>query len=201
MTNSLRWRVCLTSAASAVALVAAPLVGAQTAHAQYPPQPPCLNLGASTVPAGGTVDFRATGFTPRQLVTALLASDPIILGRYRADADGTAFATATIPKSVRAGWHTFKVTAHNPDRTCSARIKVRAAVGRPDHDGHDGHEHDGDSGQGPGGDDGRNGHNEPGRPDLADTGSEKALAASGIAAGLIALGGGTMLTVRRRRSA
>ncbi|WP_327412434.1 hypothetical protein [Streptomyces sp. NBC_01233] len=151
------------------------------------------------------MNFRATGFAPRQPVTALLASDPIVLGRYRADAGGTAYATVTIPNRVRAGWHTFKVTARNPNLTCSARIKVRAAVGWPDHDRHDGHRDGGNNGHGHDGDDGRNGHNEPGRPDrspdLADTASEQALAASGSAAGLIAAGGGTMLAVRRRRSA
>lgn len=130
------------------------------------------------------MNFRATGFAPGQPVTALLASDRIILGRYEADASGTAHATVTIPKRVRVGWHTFKVIARHPDRTCSARIKVWAAVGRPDH-GH--------------GDDGQNEHNGPERPDhgpdLAVTGSEN------IAAGLIAAGGGTVLAVRRRRSA
>ncbi|WP_404954100.1 hypothetical protein [Streptomyces sp. 147326] len=117
----------------------------------------------------------------------MLASDPIVLGRYRADASGTTHATVTIPKRVRAGWHTFKVTARNPDLTCSARIKVWAAGGRPDH------------GHGDDRDDGQNEHNRPERPDhgpdLADTGSEN------LAAGVIAAGGGTMLAVRRRRSA
>ncbi|MET9567666.1 hypothetical protein ABZY34_00700 [Streptomyces virginiae] len=150
------------------------------------------------------MNFRATGFAPRQPVTALLASDPIVLGRYQADASGTAYATVTIPNRVHAGWHTFKVTARNPNHTCSARIKVRAAVGRPDHDGHDGHG-DGGKGHGHDGGDGGNGHNQPGRPDhgpdLANTASEQALAASGGAAGLMAVGGGAMLAVRRRRSA
>ncbi|MGW0751261.1 hypothetical protein [Streptomyces sp. NPDC002587] len=190
-------------------LVAGPLVGAQTAHAQYPPAPPSLTLSTTTVTAGGTLDFRATGFAPRQRLTSFLESDPIVLGRHQADGSGAAQATVTIPRTVRAGWHTFKVTArrHAVTLTLSARIRVRAAVGWPDHGGHDGHGHDGHGhdGHGPDGDDGRNGHNEPGRPDhgpgLADAGSEPALAASGIAAGLIAAGGGTMLAVRRRRSA
>ncbi|MFD9358127.1 hypothetical protein [Streptomyces sp. NPDC060031] len=203
MTKSTKWRVCLTSAASAVVLVVAPLVGAQAAHAQhppppYPPPPPCLTLGATTATAGGAVNFRATGFAPWQPVTASLDWNPIVLGRYRADASGTADATATIPNWVRTGWHTFKVTARNPNLTCSARIKVRAAD-------HDGHEHDGYNGHWPDGEGGGNGHNGSGRPDhgpdIADTSSEKALAASGIAAGLIAAGRGTMLAVRRRRSA
>jgi hypothetical protein len=196
MTTSPRWRVALASAASAAALVAGPLVGAQIAHAQdpptyptthhpmapYPPQPGELTLSATTVRAGGTVSFTATGFAARQRVTALLESHPIVLGRFQADDDGTAEGTVTIPRRVRPGWHTFKVTARGSGRCLSTRIKVLPAHGKPGHNGSHGT---------PGHDDHRG--------NLANTGSERALASSEIAAGLIAAGGGTMLTVRRRR--
>ncbi|MET9882037.1 hypothetical protein ABZZ20_02565 [Streptomyces sp. NPDC006430] len=182
-------------------LVAAPLVGAQTAHAQYPPAPPSLTLSATTVTAGGTLDFRATGFAPQRRVTSSLDSDRIVLGRHQSDASGAAQATVTIPTRVRPGWHTFRLTARHPalTLTLSARIRVQAAVGQPGHDGHGGH---GDDGHG---DSAWYEPNRPERPahgqDLAVTGGEKALAASGIAAALIVAGRGAMLAVRRRRSA
>ncbi|MFD7004024.1 hypothetical protein ACFWA5_49345 [Streptomyces mirabilis] len=181
MTTSPRWRVALASAGSAAVLVAAPLVGAQTAHAQYPPPPPRLTLSRTTLPAGGALTFVGTGFGARQLVTASLFSNEVVLGRYRATRTGVVTGKVTIPRHVVLGSHTFKLTARHPDLTLSAGISVQGRLGRP--------------GSEPGGS--SNHHH---RPDLAETGNEKALALGGTAAGLIAAGGGTMLAVRRRRS-
>ncbi|MFJ5530146.1 hypothetical protein [Streptomyces sp. NPDC093261] len=189
MTSSPRWRYALASAASAAVLVAAPLMGAQTAYAQYPPPPPTLTLDKTTVRVGETVTHHATGFAPRQIVTVLLESREIVLGRFQAHDDGTVDGTVTIPSRVRPGLHVFRLTARNPHRSASTRIRVLPALGRP------GDDH-------PGGGHGRHAAWE--RPEhragLAATGSEKALAVGGTAAGLIAAGGGTMLAVRRRRS-
>ncbi|WP_217566570.1 hypothetical protein [Streptomyces sp. GbtcB7] len=162
-------------------LVAAPLVGAQTAHAQYPPPPPSLTLSRTTLPAGGALTFRGTGFAARQLVTASLFSHEVVLGRYRADGGGVVTGKVTIPKRTALGRHTFKLTARHPSLTLSVRIKVQGRLGRP--------------GSEPSGS--WNPHHRPG---LAETGNEKALALGGAAAGLVAAGGGTMLAVRRRRS-
>jgi hypothetical protein len=181
MTTPPRWRVALASAASAAVLVAAPLVGAQTAHAQYPPPPPSLTLSRTTLPAGGALTFRATGFAARQLVTAALFSKEVDLGRYRADRRGVVRGTVTIPRRTVLGRHTFKLIARHPSLTLSVRIRVQGRVGRP------------------GGESGVSWKPHH-RPNLAETGSEKALALGGTAAGLVAAGGGTMLAVRRRRS-
>ncbi|MFF4724678.1 hypothetical protein ACFY3M_04985 [Streptomyces mirabilis] len=173
-------------------LVAAPLVGAQAAHAQpYPPPTGPLTLSATTVNPGDGVSFTGTGFASQQNVTAQLLSTPITLGQFQADGSGTVQGTVTIPMSIRAGAHVFKLTARHPSRTLSVRIRVLDGVGGHNgHGGHGGGRHDGHNGPG------RSDH----RPGLAETGSEKALAVSGIAAGLVVAGGGTMLAVRRRRS-
>jgi len=181
MTASPRWRVAMASAASAAVLVAAPLVGAQTAHAQYPPPPPSLTLSSTTMPAGGALTFRGTGFAARQLVTAWLFSNEVVLGRYRADRRGVVRGDVTIPRRIALGSHTFKLIARHPGLTLSSPITVQGRVGRPgDQTGVSWHTHH--------------------RPNLAETGSEKALALGGSAAALVAAGGGTMLAVRRRRS-
>ncbi|MGW5171698.1 LPXTG cell wall anchor domain-containing protein [Streptomyces nodosus] len=137
------------------------------------------------VPAGGSVHFIGRGFARRQLVTAELHSRTIILGRFRANDVGRVSGTVTIPRRVHLGWHTFRLTARHPFRSVSARIRVV----RHEHRRHDRHHrwHDGR---------GRHHYDR-----LAATGSERTLAVGGAAAGLIAVGGGTMLAVRRRRNA
>jgi LPXTG-motif cell wall-anchored protein len=216
MTSSPRWRVALASAASAAMLVAAPLVGAQTAHAQpYPPPPPTLTLSVTTVRIGDHISFTATGFGNGQAVTALL--DRRIVGRFTADPGGTVEGTLTVPR-VHRGWHDFRLAARQPNRSLSTRIMVEPLLGLPSpspsptgphapghHDGHGrqtGFDRPGGSDDGRGGPgalnsgSGQTGH----RRSLAQTGDETALAYGGAAAGLIAAGGGTLLIMRRRRS-
>lgn len=224
MTTSPRWLVALASAAWTAVLAAALLVGAQTSHAQpYPPPPPSLTLSDTTVPAGGELSFEASGFGPGQLVTALLFSHKIVLGRFTADSQGVVAGTVTIPRSVEPGVHTFKLVARNPDLTLSARITVLPPEdeteppgdpdrpGRPgdhdgrhddDHDGrHDGRHDDDHDGRHDGNHDGDHGQGRhEDRPALADTGGEKALVLGIAAAGLVAVCGGALLAIRRRRS-
>ncbi|MDQ0762570.1 hypothetical protein [Streptomyces canus] len=188
MTRSPRWRGALTSAAAAAALIAAPLMGAQTAHADaapYPPPPPTLTLTATTVQAGGRLGFRGTGFAPRQRVEADLRSFVVVLGIFRANANGVVTGTVTIPRSTRPGYHTFELIGRNPYRRAAARIKVlrsqhRAVLADPVNTSYD--------------------DKQPKGASLASTGSGTALALGGAAAVLIAAGGATMFAVRRRRS-
>ncbi|OAH09618.1 hypothetical protein [Streptomyces jeddahensis] len=181
MTTSSRWRAALASAATAAVLVAAPLVGAGTAHAQYPPGPPSLGLNASTVTAGGTLTFSATGFAAGQEVIASILSREVVVGEYYANAEGAVSATVTIPSYIRPGRHTFQLVAHDPDLTLRANIIVRGSAGRPGAPGGGGH-----------------GKDRP--PYLADTGSDDdtTLMLSAAAGGLVALGAGTMVVMRRR---
>ncbi|MET8953646.1 hypothetical protein ACWEO4_35780 [Streptomyces sp. NPDC004393] len=186
----------------------APLMGAQTAHAQYPPPAPTVTVDRTTVRVGETLTHHGTGFVARHLVTVLLESRPIVLGHVMVRDDGTEDGTVTIPRRVHPGWHTLRLVERRDHRSASIRIRVLPALGRPGGPGRPG---DGDDR--PGGGHGHS-HSHYGnftgrhsasgrsehRPGLAATGSEKALAVGGAAAALIAAGGGTMLAVRRRRS-
>ncbi|MEU9241332.1 hypothetical protein [Streptomyces sp. NPDC048385] len=189
MTRSPQWRGTLASAASAAVLVAVPLVGAQPARAEtaqpYPPPPPTLTLSATTVPAGGRLGFRGTGFFPGQRVEADLRSHVVVLGVFRANANGVVTGRVTIPRRTRPGFHTFELVGRNPYRKASARIKVlrphhRADLNEPDNAPDD-------SGQ-------------PADADTTNEGGPTPLAEGSAAAGLVSLGGGTMLALRRRRS-
>ncbi|MFI6933877.1 hypothetical protein [Streptomyces sp. NPDC050287] len=195
MTRSPGWRGALASAA---VLVAAPLAGAQTAHAQsggpypppYPPPPHCLTLSATTVHAGGRLGFHGTGFAPRQRVEAELRSFAVVLGTFTADRYGEVTDTVTIPRRTQPGFHHFELIARHPHRKCAVDIKVlhtkdRALLADPVNTTTNTTTYD---------------DKQPERAGLANTGSGKALALGGAAAGLIAAGGGTMLAVRRRRS-
>ncbi|WP_338780298.1 LPXTG cell wall anchor domain-containing protein [Streptomyces sp. DG1A-41] len=192
MKNSPLWRVALASAASA-AVIAAPLVGAGTAHAQYPPPGPGLTLSSDTVEAGEDVSFTGTGFAPNQApVTAVLFSKKVVLGRFQADRQGVVEGTVTIPECTPPGPHTFKLFAHDPDLILRAPLEVLPPAGDVDCPGDDGRDdHYGHDGRGD-----HRGHH--GR--LADTGNDETLMMlGGAAAGLAAVGGGTMLAMRRRR--
>ncbi|MFD7054539.1 hypothetical protein ACFWBS_35085 [Streptomyces mirabilis] len=199
MTTPPRWRVALASAASAAVLVAAPLVGAQAAHAQqdpppYPPPHPCLVLSATTVQAGDRLRFRGTCFAARQLVTAELHSHEVVLGKFRANSQGVVEGRVTIPRRTKPGRHTFELEGRHPKLKYSTRIRVL-----------EGDRHPGRSEPGGRGGLGTNAmFGGPGRSDsrqhLAETGSERALALGGTAVALVAAGGGTLMAARRRRS-
>ncbi|MER6410493.1 hypothetical protein [Streptomyces humidus] len=159
-------------------------------------------------------------FTPRADVTALMESTPVVLGHFRALADGSAAGTVTIPANTVTGWHLFRLTSRRPHPSIGVNIFVQGGLTPsqpprpPHHPGNPGHH------EGPG----HGGHNGPGvatnaslelaaaaepahgpqadRSDrnLAATGSDKSLVIGGAATALLVAGGGTMLTVRRRRS-
>ncbi|MGV9242479.1 hypothetical protein [Streptomyces sp. NPDC003710] len=189
-------------------LVAAPLVGAQTAFAQYPPTAPTLTLSVTTVAPGQPLTFTARGFVPGRTVRVQLGTHhPIVLGTFVVDATGTVTGTVTIPPHIHHGWYVLRITETDLARSVATRIRILGAVGGPGGPGHPGHPgHPGDHGHqalpgahtvpGAHAVSGASGHG----AGLAATGSGKALAVGGTAAGLIAAGGGTMLAVRRRRS-
>ncbi|MBA4860966.1 hypothetical protein H1V43_06135 [Streptomyces sp. PSKA54] len=186
MATSSRWRAALASAAAAAVLITAPLMGAGPAHAQYPPGPPSVELSATTVAPGGTITFEASGFAPGQLVTAYLFSRVTVLGTYRANAEGEAYGTVTIPRRTKPGLHAFELVAENPDLILAANITVTGG-GRPGYNG-------------PGYGKGEYGRGKGEYPHLADTGNDDSkLAVTGAAAaGLVATGAGAVVLMRRR---
>ncbi|WP_327686478.1 LPXTG cell wall anchor domain-containing protein [Streptomyces sp. NBC_00467] len=223
MTTSRRWRAALASAASTAILITAPLIGAQAASAQpYPPSTPPLSVSTTTVTAGQELSFSTIPgvFEPGSEVTALLESKPVVLGHFRARADGSAAGTVTIPADTTTGWHVFRLTSKHPHQSVGVSIYVLGSMTPtptpkpPHHPGKPGHHDQPGHGEGHGHDGGRNdshelpaavesSHSPPSDQNgkgLAATGSEQALVFGGTATALLMAGGGTMLAVRRRRS-
>lgn len=174
----------------------------------YPPVPPQLTLSRTVVPAGGTLTFRGNCFAPFERVVAELHSHEVVLGRFRANAQGVVRGKVTIPRKTKPGYHTFELEGSTSRLELSARIKVLRWRHEQSHRGPEqsgwsygsnGSDHlDGQGGPDPHYSDGRGNSRHPSA--LAVTGSEHAVALGSVAAGLVAAGGGTMLTVRRRRS-
>ncbi|MEU1599744.1 LPXTG cell wall anchor domain-containing protein [Streptomyces sp. NPDC005708] len=206
MTTSPRWRVALASAASVAMLVAAPLAGAQAAHAQPYPPSSALGLDLTTVARGQQLHFHTAAglFRFRQRVLAILESTPIILGRFHAHHDGSVSGTVTIPRRAPAGWHVFRLAADHPDISLGATIYVLGGTATTPPGGHNatGGGRNGSRGRGATGGTvnyrHQNQHVNQNRSSLAATGDDQALALGGTAAALLLAGGGTLLAVRRR---
>ncbi|WP_220136379.1 hypothetical protein [Streptomyces himalayensis] len=158
-------------------LVTAPLVGAGTAHAQYPPGPG-LTLTDTTGLPGQTISYNATGLESFEEGNELFFSRVKVLGTFRADAEGNVSGTFTIPRRAKPGLHVFELVPEDRDPILAANITV---IGR----GKDGY-------PGPG-------YGKGEYPHLADTGSDTKLLITGAAAaGLIVAGAGTLVVMRRR---
>lgn len=220
----------MAAAGSAAVLVAAPLVGMSTAHADphpptpcpaYPPQPPQVTVHPDKVRAGGTLGFVGTCLCPDQVVIAELHSHEVILGKFRADDDGTVEGRVTIPKRTKPGKHVFELECKKPRLEAFTEFTVTRKDGHHDgdHDGDHKGDHKGDHrgdhdndhkgdhrGDHKGDHDGdhkgdkEHGGHDRDRSSLAKTGNEKALTLGGTAAGLLAAGTGAMMAVRRRRN-
>ncbi|MGW1910855.1 LPXTG cell wall anchor domain-containing protein [Streptomyces sp. NPDC002076] len=184
----------------------------------YPPQPPHVKVYPKKVRAGGTLKFVGTCFSPDQWVIAELHPREVVLGKFRADDDGTVRGRVEIPKRTKPGKHVFELEGKDPRLEAFTEITVTRREGH--HDGDDDGDHKGDHDNDHKGDhrgdhdndhrgdhdnDHRGDHKEHGEHDqhrtsLAKTGNEKALALGGTAAGLLAAGTGAMMAVRRRRN-
>ncbi|MBS0022527.1 purple acid phosphatase family protein [Microbacterium paraoxydans] len=138
-----------------------------------------VELGASSVVAGGTVEVSGSGFAAGAELRLELRSDPVSLGTVTAAADGSFARTVTIPAGTPAGAHTLAVIL--PDGTeVTAALAVTAAAGG------------GATAPGQGGSGGADG-------DLATTGADSV---PFIVAAVVLLAAGLgLFALRRRRSA
>ncbi|MEO1056248.1 MAG: Calx-beta domain-containing protein [Actinomycetota bacterium] len=89
-----------------------------------------LVAGIPTQPIRGGVpiQFVGPGFDPNQRVQVILRSDPVALGTFSADGDGTVDAVVTIPPGTPAGEHTLAMEAIDGDRRILVTIEVSADV-------------------------------------------------------------------------
>lgn len=127
----------LTVAGAVTALLAFPAV----AHAQYPPPTPvptaapgptaatCAQL-SDTTPAQGQSDT-ASGqsgcFTPGEQVTGQIESNHVVVFRVNANSQGGYSATFTVPSSIPAGPHTFRVIGGTSGREYARPIVIQGA--------------------------------------------------------------------------
>ncbi|MEU4681911.1 LPXTG cell wall anchor domain-containing protein [Streptomyces xinghaiensis] len=188
MTAPSKWRTAVAAVAASAAFAAVPVLGAQPAHAQYPPPSPGLTLSSTAVYQGAKLAFIGRGFASEQAVVAELLPEQTRLGNFRANRVGAVWGSVRIPRCTTPGNHVFRLRASNPDRILEAGITV---LERP-------------------GDDpcttkavpkqqARAAALPAGQQNLADTGDDKTPLLMGGAAGLAALGGGGVLLARRLR--
>ena len=121
----------------AAGAVAAIMVLPGIANAQYPPATPvptaatCAQLNDSTPNQGQSVAANGQPgcFTAGENVTGTVESDPVVVFRTTATANGSYSATFTVPASIPAGTHTFRVVGATSGLQYARPIVVQAATG------------------------------------------------------------------------
>lgn len=86
----------------------------------------------TTVASGGTISVISGGWTPGATVTAVLHSDPVVLGTAIASSAGTIDASFVLPSSVPAGSHSLSLTGTAADGsvdTVSLPVTVTSLAG------------------------------------------------------------------------
>ncbi|WP_217177061.1 FN3 domain-containing metallophosphoesterase family protein [Streptomyces sp. AC495_CC817] len=139
-----------------------------------PEVPATVELGATSVVAGGTVSVSGAGFAAGAEITLELHSDPVRLGTVTADETGAFRRTVAIPASTPAGAHTLVAILPDGSEVRTALTVTAAATG-------------GTPGSGSGSTDG----------DLATTGADSTPYV--IAAGVLLVLGLGLVVLRRRR--
>src|SRR5690606_17023058 len=162
------------------------------------PQVPAVQLTASSVQAGASLEVSGTGFAAGEELVFELRSDPVRVGAVTADADGAFRTTVAIPAATDAGQHTLAVIRADGSEVTSA-LTVTAAAVVPG-DGDDGGEPgttDPDAGAGAGA--GSGSGSGPDAGSLATTGADS-IPYVITAAVLLALGSVLLVARRRARS-
>jgi len=169
------------------------------------PETPTLTLSASEVVAGGSISATVSGGTPDASTEVWLNSEPVLLGTLVLDADGAGTLSVTIPAETPLGEHTVRVLGEGID--VSAALTVLAADGTPGA-GTPGAGAPGAGAPGAGAPGaGAPGAGAPGAggPGSTTPGGGLALTGGDVAGLLLvaalALAGGAVLLVRRRRTA
>ncbi len=88
---------------------------------------PTIFLSAASVPQGGMLEVRGTGFPVGEFVTVTVNSDPITLGSGLVGGSGSFVVSGTIPRTFAAGSHTV-IAAVGEVRAESALIVTAAAA-------------------------------------------------------------------------
>ncbi|HEX8769366.1 MAG TPA: hypothetical protein VF711_01215 [Acidimicrobiales bacterium] len=91
-----------------------------------------VTVSPSTVAPGGTVQVSSSDWKPDSDVTAVLRSDPVMLGTLTANASGAVSGSLTIPAATATGTHTLELSGIGPNgtpRTVSTPLTVATSSG------------------------------------------------------------------------
>ncbi|MEN2738122.1 hypothetical protein ABCS02_10040 [Microbacterium sp. X-17] len=78
--------------------------------------------------AGDTLTVSFPGFIPGENVQVVLYSEPILIGNFPADANGTITQSFQLPKDLPAGAHTVQLTGWESKKVATASIIVASAA-------------------------------------------------------------------------
>jgi LPXTG-motif cell wall-anchored protein len=162
----------LASLAVATAATSASLVLLAAPAMAYPPGGGDLALSSSSVGQGGSDTGQGSGFTANELVNAYVFSAHIFVGTTTANAAGVATLTFKVPKSLATGAHHVEFVGQTSGQIDIAPLTVTAAKTVPSSSG----------------------------STLPFTGGSDIWQLTAIGAGLVLLGGGAVVGVRRRRT-
>lgn len=146
-----------------------------------------VELGASSVVAGGTVTIAGSGFDPDAALRIELRSTPVTIGTVTTDGSGAFRLAATIPVGTAAGAHSIVVIDPAGAETSAAITVTAAPGGGQPGGGQPGEAQPGGGGTAPG---------NVGGDALASTGADSAPLLLGA---LLLLAAGLALVVIRRR--
>jgi hypothetical protein len=96
--------------------------------ASAPTAAPTTSVARQTVAAGKQQTVTVSGFQPGEIVHGVLHSTPVDLGTVRADANGVATFTFTIPAGLEVGTHSVTMTGLTSGITAEATFTVTAAA-------------------------------------------------------------------------
>lgn len=114
--------VTALGAVSAVAATATLLVTAA-------PAPPVLTASVASAEPGQTLEVRAAGFSPGEVLAVELHSDPVLLGTATVDSAGNAVLAVTVPLDTTVGEHTLVGLGRSSELVASVPLAVVAAPG------------------------------------------------------------------------
>jgi LPXTG-motif cell wall-anchored protein len=131
-----------------------------------------LSLTSSVVARGGQDHGRGSGFQSHERVNVYIHSNLVFVGSTIADSNGVAELTFTVPASLPAGHHTVEFVGESSGQVDSAPLTITGSSVAPASSG----------------------------STLPFTGGSDVWQLTAIGAGLVLVGGGVVVGVRRRRT-
>lgn len=128
------YRRLLPSLLLASVLLLPPPAGAQ----EYPLHTAALPVLSGPVAPGSNIQMSVDGFEAFGILTVTLESDPVLLGEFDIDANGSVAIDVAIPVDTVPGEHTLKASGPSPEGgilVASTPVVVSAPEGSPPDEG------------------------------------------------------------------